>query len=269
MPEAQLATHRVHYEIHGDRAGTPLLLVAGLGGSSRGWLALQVPELAPQHRTVIYDHRGVGGSGDPGGAFRTADLADDAAALLDALRIERAHVLGAFMGGMVAQELALRHPARVEKLVLVGTYARPDAKRRMLLEKWRDMVGHGLSLEVTAKERMLWTLSDETLEQTDLIHPMLQGYLRERFPMDDSVFVRQCEACLGHDALDRLAGLRHPTLVVCGQQDGLTPPKLHRELAAAIPGAQLVTIPNAAHLVMVEAAKRLDQVVLQFLADEH
>jgi pimeloyl-ACP methyl ester carboxylesterase len=139
----------------------------------------------------------------------------------------------------------------------------------MLLEKWRDMVGHGLSLEVTAKERMLWTLSDETLEQTDLIHPMLQGYLRERFPMDDSVFVRQCEACLGHDALDRLAGLRHPTLVVCGQQDGLTPPKLHRELAAAIPGAQLVTIPNAAHLVMVEAAKRLDQVVLQFLADEH
>jgi pimeloyl-ACP methyl ester carboxylesterase len=268
MPLASVGSHALYYEIHGDGPGLPLLLVAGLGGASQGWLPLQVPEFAQRHRCVPFDHRGVGQSEDPGGAFSTADLADDAAALLDALGIARAHVLGAFMGGMVAQELALRHPARVARLVLVGTWARPDAKRRMLIAKWKAMVGHGLPREVIAWERMLWTLSDETLEQSDLVHPMLQGYLRDGFPMSDATFVRQCDACLRHDALERLPGIPHPTLVICGQEDGLTPPKLAKELVAAMPDAHLVSIPHAGHLVMAEAAKRFDEIVLQFLEDE-
>ncbi len=265
MPHARVGSHELQFEIHGEATGTPLLLIVGLGGSSRGWHALQVPDFSAAHRTITYDHRGVGASQDPGGAFSIADLADDAARLLDAIGIECAHVLGAFLGGMVAQELALRHPARVERVVLVGTYARADAKRRMLLEKWKAMVGHGLPLAVIAQERMLWTLSDETLEQTDLIDPMMQGFLRNAMPMSDEVFTRQCEACLAHDASARLASLAHPTLVVCGQEDLLTPPRLHRALAAALPDAQLVTIPNAAHLVMAEATRRFNQTVLHFL----
>ncbi len=265
MPRARVGSHELNYEIHGDASGTPLLLLVGLGGSSRGWHALQVPEFAAAHRTITYDHRGVGKSQDPGGAFTTADLADDAARLLDAIGIERAHLLGAFMGGMVAQELALRHPTRVARVVLVGTYARADAKRRMLLAKWKAMVGHGLPLAVIAQERMLWTLSDETLEQSDLIHPMMQGFLRDAMPMPDDVFVRQCDACIGHDTTERLAELAQPTLVVCGQEDLLTPPRLHRALSAALPDAQLVTIPHAAHLVMAEATRRFNQTVLHFL----
>lgn len=268
MPQARVGPHSLYYEVHGDAPGAPLLLIAGLGGSCRGWLPLQVPDFSARHRCVIYDHRGVGESQDPGGAFTTATLADDAAALLDALGLERVHVLGAFLGGMVAQELALRHPRRVARLVLVGTWARPDAKRRMLIGKWKAMAGHGLPREVVAWERMLWTLSDETLEQSDLVHPMLQGYLRDRFPMPDDLFLRQCDACLGHDALDRLGAVRAPALVVCGQQDALAPARLAKELAATLPDAHLVTIPHAAHLVMAEAARRFDEIVLQFLEEE-
>ncbi|MEB2344313.1 MAG: alpha/beta fold hydrolase [Deltaproteobacteria bacterium] len=268
MPLAPVGSHSLSYEVHGDASGLPLLLIAGLGGASQGWLALQVPEFALRHRCVVFDHRGVGESQDPGGAFTTADLADDAAALLDALGIGRAHVLGAFMGGMVAQELALRHPERVARLVLVGTWARPDAKRRMLIAKWKAMAGHGLPREVIAWERMLWTLSDETLEQRDLVQPMLQGYLHGGFPMPEATFVRQCDACLGHDTSARLGALAQPALVLCGQEDVLTPPKLARELAAALPDAHLVVIPHAGHLVMAEAAKRFDEIVLQFLEDE-
>lgn len=268
MPLAPVGSHSLSYEIHGEGPGPPLLLIAGLGGASQGWLALQVPEFARRHRCVLFDHRGVGASQDPGGPFGTADLADDAAALLEALGIERVHVLGAFLGGMVAQELALRHPARVARLVLVGTWARPDAKRRMLVAKWKAMVGHGLPREIIAWERMLWTLSDETLEQADLVEPMLEGYLRDGFPMSESTFVRQCDACLEHDAAERLAAVTRPALVICGQQDLLTPPRLGRELAEALPDAHLVTIPHAGHLVMAEAATRFHEIVLQFLEDE-
>jgi pimeloyl-ACP methyl ester carboxylesterase len=267
MPLASVRGRKLYYESHGEGAGPPLVLVTGMAGSCSGWHALQVPEFAQHHRTLIYDHRGVGQSEDPGGPFTTADLADDLAGLLDALGVARAHVLGVFLGGMVAQELALRHPLRVAKLVLVGCYARPDAKRRLLLEKWREMARAGTTPEVFVRERLLWTLQDETLEQGDLVEAMSRSFPGTAPPGSPDLFVRQCEACLAHDTADRLRGVHAPTLVLCGRHDQLTPPKLHRELADEIPGARLVTFQVGAHLVMAEAAERFNRTVLQFLAD--
>ncbi len=263
MGFAEVDGRKVFYESHGE--GPPLLLVTGMGGSCRGWTALQVPEFAQAHRTLVYDHRGVGESEDPGRPFTTADLADDAAGLLSALGIERAHVLGSFMGGMVGQELALRHPDRVDRLVLVGTYARPAARQRLLLQHWRELARSGAPVEVRARERLLWTLQDETLEQTDLIEGMLDFFTRATAPLSDDLFARQCDACLAHDAADRLRGITAPTLVVCGRHDRLTPPALHRWIADEISGAELVTIDYGAHLVMAESAERFNRLVLQFL----
>lgn len=267
MPLATVRGRKLYYESHGKAAGPPLVLVTGMAGSCRGWHALQVPEFAERHRTLIYDHRGVGQSEDPGGPFTTADLADDLAGLLDALGVARAHVLGVFLGGMVAQELALRHPLRVARLVLVGCYARPDAKRRLLLEKWREMARAGTTPEVFVRERLLWTLHDDTLEQGDLVEAMSRSFPGDAPPPPPDVFVRQCDACLAHDAADRLHAVHAPTLVLCGRHDQLTPPKLHRELADEIPGARLVTFQVGAHLVMAESAERFNRTVLQFLAE--
>jgi 3-oxoadipate enol-lactonase len=269
VPLASALGRKIYYELHGEDRGVPLALVMGLGGSCRGWHALQVPELAPHHRLLLYDHRGVGESEDPGGPFTTADLADDLVGLLDALGIERVHVLGAFMGGMAAQELALRHPERVRRMVLVGCYARPDAKRRLLLEKWREMAREGSSAEVFLRERLLWTLQDETLEQSDLIDAMARSFPGEgALPIPPGLLIRQCDACLGHDTLDRLRGIEAPTLVVCGRNDQLTPPKFHRQLADEIPGARLVTFTYGAHLVLAESAERFNRTVLAFLAED-
>jgi pimeloyl-ACP methyl ester carboxylesterase len=267
MPLASVSGRKVYYEIHGKGAGTPLVLVMGMAGSCKGWLALQVPDLAPHHRVLIYENRGVGESEDPGGPFTTADLADDLAGLLDALEIPRANVLGAFLGGMTAQQLALRHPRRVERLVLVGTYARPDAKRRLLLEKWREMAKHDLGAGVMVRERLLWTLRDETLEQSDLVEAMASSFPGGDMPIGADLFTRQCDACLTHDVVDRLREIQQPTLVVCGRHDQLTPPKLHRELADEIPNAHLMTFSYGAHLVMAECAQQLNEAVLHFLAE--
>ena len=267
MPHAVAHGRKLYYEIHGEGPGIPLVLVMGVGGSCRGWLPLQVPDFKEGRRVLVYDHRGVASSEDTGEPFTTADLADDLAALLDATGIERADVLGAFMGGMVAQELALRHPAKVDRLVLVGTYARPDAKRRMLIQLWRDLAAHGVPLDVLIRERLLWTLQDETLEQTDLIDAMVSFYTRDGAPLSGEVFARQCEACLGHDTADRLREIEHPALVICGRNDGLTPPHFHRELADELPNAHLVTIAYGGHVVMVESVEQFNRTVLQFLAD--
>jgi len=267
MAEISVRGRKVFYEIHGEHGGDPLLLVMGMGGSCRGWLPLQIPEFSQERRSVIFDHRGVGESEDPGGDFSTTTLADDAIDLLDSLSIERADVLGVFMGGMVAQEMALRHADRVGRLILTGTFARPDAKRRLLLHHWRELARNGASVEVLIRERLLWTLMDETLELTDLIDSMIEFFTREGTPLSPDVFARQCDACLQHDAADRLEGIRQRTLVLCGEHDRLTPAPHHREIADAIPDAHLVTIPSGAHLVMLETAEQFNRIVLQFLSD--
>jgi pimeloyl-ACP methyl ester carboxylesterase len=267
MPCTSVRGRKVYYELHGDHPGTPLVLVTGIGGSCRGWLPLQVPEFSIKRRTLIFDHRGIGGSEDPGGPFTTADLAEDTVGLLDSLDIERADLLGVFMGGMIAQELALRHGDRADRLVLSGTYASPDAKRRLLLQHWRDLALTAPPLEAVVRERLLWTLQDETLEQTDLIETMVEFFSRDGAPVTEDLFARQCNACLGHDTSDRLPEIPHRTLVLCGRHDQLTPPKLHRELADRIPNAHLVTIAYGGHLVMAESAQRFNHVVLQFLED--
>lgn len=273
MPLIDVSGRKVYYEMH-DRQRTdgpappPLVLVMGMGGSCRGWLPLQVPEFSKTRDTLIFDNRGCGESEDPGGPFTTADLADDVAALMDVLSIPRADVLGAFMGGMAAQEMALRHPARIDRLVLVGTYARPDAKRRMLLEDWAGLMRSGVSLEAMVRKRMVWTLEDATLEQTDLIETWVDFFTRDGAPLSPDLFARQCEACIRHDTADRLHEIRHRTLVACGRHDMLTPPKFHRELADEIPDAILVTFPFGAHLVMAESAERFNQAVVHFLEDE-
>jgi pimeloyl-ACP methyl ester carboxylesterase len=267
MPLADVGGHKIYYESHGQGLGLPLVLIMGLGGSCKGWLPLQVPEFSRHQRTLVFDNRGVGESEDPGGPFSTEDLADDTAGLLDTLGIERAHVLGAFLGGMVAQQLALRHPQRVGRLVLVATYARPDTKRRLLLEQWKGMVEHGMPLEVHVNERVLWGLQDETLEQTDALGALRTFFERDGAPLADDVFVRQIDACLGHDVHDELRRIGAPTLVMCGRQDQLTPPRLHRQIADEIPHARLVTLTYGAHLIAAEAAPRFNEVVSEFLGE--
>ncbi len=267
MPSFDSRGFSLHYEVLGEGDRTPLLLIMGMGGTCRGWTVVTTPYHVRERPCVIFDNRGAGRSADPGTPFTTRDMAADTLAVMDELGLERVHVLGGFLGGLVAQELALAVPERVGCLVLVGTYAKADAKLRAVIDLWRTMAEIGMSEELRVRNRLAWTLSDVTMEQEDIVDAMWRFYLEDDVFMEDKVFARQADACLEHDTSDRLGEILSPTLVVCGENDILTPARMHRALRRGIPNSRLVVFPGAGHLVTAELAPRFNRLVGRFLAE--
>src|SRR6185436_4228982 len=231
MPKVLANGIEIYYEESGR--GEALLLIIGFGGDHQAW-AFQVPALAERYRVITFDNRGSGQSGAPDVAYTTRMMADDAAGLLDALGIERAHVLGVSMGGMIAQELALNHPRRVRSLQLHCTYARADQYMLALMESWRS-----IRAKATQEEWMrtvaLWLFAPDTYrERPEFVEAVVQMALANPHPFSDVGFLRQGDAVRTHDTLDRLPGLTCPTLISVGVDDILVPPRFSRQIAAAL-----------------------------------
>ena len=264
MPTFRDRGFDIYYEEHGSGEGDPLLYLTGLGASCQGWAVATVPELSRDRRNLLFDARGVGRSQDPGGTYTTADLADDAVAVLDQLRVERAHVMGAFLGGMVAQELAIRHPHRVRSLILCGTCARLTPKLRMIVELWKTGFELGIPKDLRIRNFIVWHLGDLALEQ-----PGIADEIREfqDIDVDNRTFARQCEACLGHDTLARLKRIDAPALVVAGDRDILTPVELQRSFTGRIQKARLVCLRGVGHAVAFEVAERFNRLVRRFMLE--
>ena len=263
------------YEESGS--GEPLLLVMGLAGDSLAWM-LQREAFAARYRTIVFDNRGVGRSSRPAGPYSIAQMADDTAGLLDTLGIERAHVVSVSMGGMIAQELALRHPLRVRSLVLGCTYARPDAAVQGQLAESLQFFGatQGADGEIQVDlatldamafiQRLLPLTFTPQFIMTELpqLMQMFSGALMYGFDM--RAILAQVAATQGHDAFDRLGQIRVPTLVLTGDADLLIPPSNSDTLAAAIPGAKLVKLPGGSHGFNFETPDAFNREVLDFLA---
>jgi pimeloyl-ACP methyl ester carboxylesterase len=193
-------------------------------------------------------------------------MADDAVGVLDALGVERAHVLGVSMGGMIAQELALNHPGRVRTLQLHCTYARPDAYIQALVGVWRRVrttFDHEQSLRAIA----LWLFAPATYnERPEFVEALLQSALANPYPQSVTGFLRQGDAVRGHDTLDRLEKIQCPTLVSVAEEDILVPPRFARELAGQIPGAEFRAIPGGGHVYFWERPEVFNDMCLDFIA---
>jgi pimeloyl-ACP methyl ester carboxylesterase len=244
--------------------GEPLVLVMGFGGDHLAW-ALQTPALAARYRVIAFDNRGAGQTDQPDVPYTIATMAGDTVGLMDALGIDAAHVLGLSMGGMIAQEIALRHPARVRSLQLHATLARPDAYLRALVAAWRPGRAQ-LPREATVRSSMLWLLAARTYEERpDFVEALVQASLANPHPQSLTGYLRQGDAILGHDTLDRLGQIRGPVLVSVADEDSLVPPRFSRELAARIPGATLRVVPGAGHGYFWERAGEFNAMCLEFL----
>jgi 3-oxoadipate enol-lactonase len=248
----------VYWEEHGK--GPPVLLIMGLSFAHQMWFRV-LPTLASRFRVILFDNRGVGLSGVPKGPYTMRQMARDAVAVLDAAGVSSAHVIGASMGGMIAQELALRFPARVRSLLLACT------SHGGLLARWPRFV---------APRGIKWG-PDQRRERELALVPMLYapGTPIDRIREDLAVqccspwsykgFINQFAGILLWSSYFRLPSIRVPTLVVHGDHDRLVPAGNGRVVAARIPGARFQLIQNAGHILTTDQPEACRRLMIEFL----
>lgn len=249
MPTVQFDSERLYYAARGS-TGVPLVFVHGAGDSHLVWNG-QLAALSDIARTYALDLPGHGRSAGPG---RTSVLeyASDVARLLDALELPPAIIAGTSMGGAIAQTLALDFPARVRGLVLVGTGAKLRVAPAYL---------GGLQKDIYMAARLL---VDNYF--ADGASPFLkEKSFRQLLASGPGIAHGDYAACDAFDIRDRLTAIRVPALIVCGAEDRMTPPKYSEYLAAHLPSAELLIIPNAGHMVMLEQPHALNTAIRLFL----
>jgi pimeloyl-ACP methyl ester carboxylesterase len=268
VPYVQLQDIQLSYRIYGRKrnpADLPLLLIAGLGFATWSWFK-QAPVLATQRQVIVFDNRGSGQSEKPRRSYSVATLADDAAGLLDRLGVERAHVLGASLGGFVAQELALRYPERVGRLILCCTSFGGPGHVPMNWPALMATMGWGALSQRQAVRRGLAVATSDAYRATHPDELEQIARWRQNDQLAHSDYVLQLMAGARFDASPRAHTIAAPTLIVHGADDQVVPIENARRLAEAIPGAQLRIFENAGHLVFIEQADAVNQAILRFIA---
>jgi pimeloyl-ACP methyl ester carboxylesterase len=260
----------MYYEEHGDPLAEPLLLIMGFAMNATSW-GLQIPAFAGRYRVIAFDNRGVGRTSQPEGPYSIPQMAADAAALLDHLGIESAHIVGASMGGMIAQEFAIRYPSRVRGLVLACTT--PGGPHSVGYEEMMTASEEGLAMtDLSAmmtpegiKEGMdrLFTAEFQAHPTPAAIQMGLAGML---YPQTLTGMKAQLTAILAHDTYDRLSKISAPTLVIAGDADTFVDARNSPILASRIAGAKLIMLPGQKHGFTAEKPDETNAAILEFLA---
>ena len=260
MPHALNEGTKIYWEEHG--VGEPLLLIMGLGSASGMWYRL-LPQFTARYRTIVFDNRGVGRSDAHLGPYTIATMAGDAAAVMDAARVERAHVLGFSMGGFIAQEFALLYPHRVRRFVLASTACGGKEVVWAGPEVLTALAAKG----VKTREEGFWMTAPFNY------HPSTpRGMIEEdlavtlRSPLTRESYQAQLQAIMSWTGShDRLQSLDKPALVLHGDSDQLIPTENGRILARAIPNAEIVLLKDTGHRFMTDKTEEASRAILSFL----
>ncbi len=254
-------------ERSGSRDRPPLLMIMGMSGTALHWGEPFLDGLREQFDLIAYDHRGVGASTRlTGGRVTIPEMAADAAALLDALELQDAHVLGISMGGMVAQELALAHPERVRTLTLGCTYCGGPGSALAAPGVIERLAGAMTSRDREVAIRTGWEVNVSPQFAADEQAWSRFREIAERRAVAVPVVMAQMQAVMVHDAYERLPSLRMPTLVIHGTADELLPVANGRLIASLIPGAQLEVFDGVGHLFFWERPQRSAELVRELAA---
>ena len=262
MPHTRVGDIDLYYELvdftEPWKAGpAPVVFIHGLGGDHTMW-QYQVPAFCARFPTITIDLRGHGESTRPDRDFGIADMALDVVRLLRTLGVERAHLVGLSLGGMVVQQFALDYPLATASLVLADTLCgTPSGFDSVMRDAFRFIEEN--TMATVAQARITNAFSDA-------VDPVMRDYMIDHVARNDkAAYVRAARSAFGFSVCDRLAEIAAPTLVVVGEEDRVTPPLLSEDMAARIPGARLVRIAGAGHISNLERPEEFNRLVHEFL----
>ncbi len=264
MPTIQANGTQLYYEQHSwDQPGDVLVLSNGILMSTASW-AYQTPVLSRHCRLLLYDCRGMWQSEHPPGPYSMAQHADDLAALLDALGVERAHIGGISYGAEISLVFALRYPARVRSLIVASAVSRVDPLLRAMMDGW-------IAAAQAKDPELLFrvTLPVNFSERWIAANPAALEAARQRYrQLDMAAFL---ELLLSFSQLDITADLHRinaPALVMVGEEDILKPKRYAEIIARELPNSELAIIPHAGHAALWEQAAVFNSLILGFLAKQ-
>jgi len=249
---------KIYWDEQGQ--GPPVLLIMGLGYTSVMWHRTR-PVLAQHFRTIAFDNRGVGLSGVPAGPYSIATMASDAAAVLDAAGVSRAHIFGVSMGGMIAQEFALQYPKRTRSLILGCTSPGGPSAVHAESNVIDVLLARGITLE-QAREAILPYIYDAATPREKIEQDVS---LRQPWLPSPAGYMAQLMAVLAWESYSRIAQIAAPTLVIHGKSDALVPLGNGELIAGRITGAKLVLLDHASHLFLTDQTEAANKEILDFL----
>ena len=265
MERARINGVELAYELHG--AGEPLVMIHGAQGDQSMFAAI-TPTLTDQFQVLTFDQRGSGLSEKPDMIYSMAMFADDTATLMDHVGFASAHILGVSMGGMIAQEFALRHPRKTRSLVLgCTTPGGPNAVRLSDSAFARAYSTQEMSAEERGRALAEACFTKGYIEQHPEIIPEMIASRRQR-PIDPIALGHRMKAVYAHDTYDRLPQISCPTLVITGKDDVLISWENSRILAERIPRAKFVLLDPAGHLFWGEQPEQSREAIRSFLQEQ-
>jgi pimeloyl-ACP methyl ester carboxylesterase len=260
MTSSASTTATLDYEVRGT--GDPILFIAGAADDRNGW-AMNVPAFESEYRCVVFDNRDVGSSPRADAQYTIRDMAGDTLAVMDRAGIERAHVVGHSMGGMIAQHVAANAPERVRSLSLVCTMAGPDEYCNGVLNAWKIGAAQ-LSPEDFTRMALLFWVGETTINAAG-VEALASEFVPAVAAQGFEAFIRQVTALQLSDLRSSLGGITAPTLVVGAAEDKCTPEHLSLELVRGIKGARYLRIEGSGHSPTVEQPEALNAAIREFL----
>lgn len=264
MPSANVGDLAIAYDIEGS--GDPVLMINGIGTPRAGW-GMQVPAIAASHQVITFDNRDMGETG-PGSmsGYTTDQFAHDAAGLLDHLGIAKAHIVGASMGGCIAQALATLYPERTQTVTIICSWASVDPWMDELWAQWEGLFRDRGPVE-WSRTTWLWVFTHRAYAKPDFLSGLVNDAMANPNPQSLDMYLRQSHAARTHNLTQRLRAVASPTHVICGDEDIFTPPRYSVDIADAIPGAMLSVMSGVGHGMFWEATDAFNKLILDFLAE--
>lgn len=266
MPKATVGDLEIAYDLTGT--GPPVAMINGIGAPRAGW-GLQVPALSRHFTVLTFDNRDVGetGAGSDPHPYRMQQFADDLAGLMDVIGWSSAHIIGASMGGAIAQEFAIGYPDRTRSVSIVCSWPKSDPWMVELMTQW-DNIFATQGRVAWDRTTWLWVFTERFYNaDPDPVPGLLRQSEESPFPQSLESYMRQSGAFKAHDALDRLPSISSPAHVIVGEEDIYTPLRYSLEIANAIPESTLTVIPEAGHGLFWEQTELFNRTLGNFLLD--